>query len=334
MGNIFESLFIKSELKMKNEKVIGIDLGGTNIKAGIVNREGKIIKKIAVATNAQKGPNEILNRIYLAIDSLLKKNNFKIKGIGIGLPGIVEASTGLVKNPPNLPGWKSVPIGKLLKSRYNLPVFVENDANAAAIGELIFGSGKNLNSFIFVTLGTGVGGGIIINKKLFRGSSGGAGELGHISINHNGPKCNCGSRGCIEAYLGNNYLVRRMKGRLKNNPNSLTALLMRENNNELTPYLINLAAKRGDELAINFIAESGRLLGFALSSAINLFDIHNVIIGGGVSGFGRLLTKPALEAIKERVLAPLKSKVSIKLAKLKNNAGIQGASALIFYNIG
>ncbi len=317
---------------MKNKNVIGIDLGGTYIKAGIVQQEGKIIKKISLPTNAGLGTDAILKQIQLAIAGLLEYTSLNITGIGIGMPGIVEPSGGMVKNPPNLPGWKEVPVGSILQSKFKLPVFVENDANAAAIGELIFGSGKNLKNFIFVTLGTGVGGGIIVNGKLFRGSLGGAGEIGHITIDYNGPKCNCGSRGCIEAYLGNSYLVKRIKRKLKSNASSLINKLASENNNKLTPYIINLAARGGDKLAIDFIAESGRLLGFALSSVVNLFDIHNIIIGGGVAGFGKFLTQPLQSAIKERVLTPSKKKISVRLAKLKNNAGIQGASALFFYN--
>ncbi len=318
---------------MKNGNVIGIDLGGTNIKAGIVNREGKILKKVSVPTNAHSGPDGVLAQISFVIHRLLEFSSGSILGVGVGLPGIVDPSTGVVKNPPNLKGWGSVPVGEILQSEFNLPVFIENDANSAAIGELIFGAGKELNDFIFVTLGTGVGGGIVVSRKLFRGSSGGAGEIGHISIDYNGPKCNCGSRGCIEAYLGNNYLVKRVKRELRKHPDSLINSLALEQGEEITPYVINLAAKRGDKFAIDFIAESGRLLGFALSSVVNLFDVHTVIIGGGVAGFGKLITQPALRALKERVLTPSKKKVKVKLAKLKNNAGIQGASALFFYNL-
>ncbi|MBL1215025.1 MAG: ROK family protein [Ignavibacteriae bacterium] len=311
---------------------VGIDLGGTSIKAGIADKKGKIIEKLSLPTNAGQGPEAVVNQIKKAIHRLLKKNNKKIAGIGIGSPGIVKLKKGTVENPPNFPGWSKVPLGTILTKEFNLNVFVENDANAAAIGELAYGSGKNLDNFLMVTLGTGVGGSIIINKKIYRGESGAAGEIGHVSIDHNGPKCNCGSYGCIEAYAGNNYLIQNVSRDLNNHIDSLLYHFVNVDNKTLTPKLIHQAALENDAYSKSIIIELGKNIGFALTSIINLLDITNVIIGGGVAGFGELLFDSIERGIKERVLIPLKDRIDVKPAKLKNEAGIKGASALVFYS--
>ena len=317
----------------KSEKfAIGVDLGGTNIKIGIVTEKGKIVKKTSKETKAEDGPKAVISQIKKGIEEILVKNKRKIQGIGIGAPGTVTPKKGTVENPPNLPGWEKVSLGKLIQKKFNINVFVENDANAAAIGEMIFGAGKKLDSFVMITLGTGVGGGIIAKRKLFRGSYGAAGEIGHTSIDFNGPKCNCGSYGCIETYVGNNYLVNRVKKELPNKQDSKIHELINSDLEALTPKIIDDAANQGDEFAQEVIKELGKYLGVALASASNLLDISTFIIGGGVAGFGEPLFVSMLENTKERVLTPLKSRVKILPAKLKNDAGIKGASALVFHN--
>lgn len=310
---------------------IGVDLGGTFIKFGIVSEKGKIVCKTFLDTRAEKGPKYVIKQIVKGIKELQVKNNFKINGIGIGAPGVVQIKKGTVENPPNFPGWGKIHLGKMIEKHVDHPVYVENDANAAAIGEMIFGSGKKINSFIMITLGTGVGGGLILNKKLFRGESGGAGEIGHISIDYKGPKCNCGSVGCIEAYAGNNYLINYVKSQLKKYPDSLLIQLTNNKMELLTPKVISEAAKLGDKFSISVIEKVGRKIGYAIASASNLLDISTIIIGGGVSGFGTLLFNSIEEAVKERVLKSLQPKIKILPAALKNDAGIKGASALVFY---
>jgi glucokinase len=316
---------------MKLKYAIGVDLGGTKVKLGIVTAEGRIVKKIAVPTHANEGVDKSISQIIKGIKSLLKGNEKAISGIGIGAPGVVSLKKGTVENPPNLPGWGKVHLGKIINKEFSLPTFVENDANAAAIGELIYGAGKNLDSFIMVTLGTGVGGGIIYNKKLFRGDFGGAGEIGHITIDKNGPICNCGSFGCLETYLGNNYMIQDVKKQLENNKNSKIFELLDNDLEKLSPRIIHEASLLKDEFSIKIIEELSQKLGCGLASIVNVFDISNVIIGGGVSGFGRPLFNSTKESIKSRVLIPLKPRVKVLQAKLKNNAGIKGASSLVFY---
>lgn len=317
---------------MKTKYAIGVDLGGTKVKLGIVSSEGRIIKKIAIPTLAKEGVDKSIAQIKKGIAQLLKESKKTISGIGIGAPGVVSPKKGTVENPPNLPGWGKVHLGKIMEDEFGLPTTVENDANAAAIGELIYGSGIKFDSFIMITLGTGVGGGIIYQNKLFRGNTGGAGEIGHTTIDKNGPKCKCGSTGCLETYLGNNYIIKDVKKQLKSQKKSKIFELINNDLDKLSPRIIHEAALLKDEFSLNVIENLGKNLGCGLASLINLLDISNIIIGGGVSGFGRPLFKATKDSIKSRVLTSLKPRVRVVQATLKNNAGIKGASSLVFYS--
>ncbi|MCB0749015.1 MAG: ROK family protein, partial [Ignavibacteriae bacterium] len=257
---------------MKIKYAVGVDLGGTKIKIGIVTEKGKIVKKISIPTLANEGPDKSIGQIKKGISAVLKGNKNLISGIGIGSPGVVSLKKGTVENPPNLIGWKKVHLGKIISKEFSIPTFVENDANAAAIGELIYGAGKDLNSFIMVTLGTGVGGGIIYNKKLFRGDTGAAGEIGHTTIDQNGPKCNCGSYGCLESYLGNNYIIKNVKLKLENNKDSKIFSLTENYLKNLSPQIIHEASLQGDEFSKNIIKDLGNTLGHGLASIVNVLD--------------------------------------------------------------
>lgn len=315
----------------KPKFAIGVDLGGTSIKVGVVSKEGKIEKKISVDTLADGGPDIVIHQIKKGIDQVIEKYLKQIVGIGIGSPGVVAAKKGMVEHPPNLPGWEKVPLGKIIEKEYKIDTFVENDANAAAVGELIFGAGKGIDNFIMVTLGTGVGSGLIIDGKLYRGETGAAGELGHITIDYKGPKCNCGNIGCVETYVGNNYMVERVSAELGNHAESKIFELLDNNLGQLSPKIICDAANGGDPYAKSVVIETGKYLGYGLASVVNLLDISKIIVGGGVAGFGKLLFDSIQDTIKERTLKSLKDRIEVLPAKLKNEAGILGASALVFY---
>jgi glucokinase len=315
----------------KPKYALGIDLGGTSIKLGIVSEKGKIFYKISLPSNAEKGPEAVISQIEKGIRQILSHTKLKISGIGIGAPGVIDINKGTVEYPPNFPGWKKINLGSRIQSEFKYKTFIENDANAAAIGELIFGSGKNLKSFIMVTLGTGVGGGIIINRKIYRGDFGAAGEVGHISIDLNGPDCKCGSKGCIEAYVGNNYLKKDVIKKLQDYPDSKILSLVNNEADLISPKIIQTAMEEGDKFAKKVVEDMGYQIGAALASVSNLLDIGIFIIGGGVSGFGKPLFSKIKDAASNRVLIPLKKRIKVLPAKLKNNAGIQGASALVFY---
>lgn len=315
----------------KNKFAIGIDFGGTTVKFGIVSAKGKIEKKLVLETNAEAGPKHVIKQIIKGVKELQKQSKYKFSGIGIGSPGIISIKKGTVENPPNIPGWGRVHLGRIIERETGIETFVENDANTAALGEMIFGSGKVHDSFIMVTLGTGVGGGLILNKKLYRGETGGAGEIGHVSIDINGKKCNCGSIGCIEAYTGNNYLIEDVREQLGTHKDSKIYEILENDLDLLTPEIINMAAEQGDEFAINVINEVGKNLGCALASVCNVLDVTTIIVGGGVAGFGKRLFDSILLSARDRVLKSLSPRIKIISAKLKNDAGIKGASALVFY---
>lgn len=315
----------------KTKYALGVDLGGTNIKIGIVSEDGKLIFKTSLPSNADKGPDEVISRIKKGISETLSKKKVKIIGIGIGAPGVVSIKKGTVENPPNFPGWNKINLGQKIKKAFNNKTYVENDANAAAIGEMIFGSGKKKQSFIMITLGTGVGGGIIIDRKIFRGEFGAAGEIGHMTVDYDGPECKCGSIGCIEAFVGNNYLKKKVKADLVNHPESKIWQLIGDDSTLVSPKIIQSAMEQGDEYAKSVVDNMGIQIGAVLASVSNLLDISTFIIGGGVAGFGKPLFKKIDETITERVLIPLKKRVKVIPAKLKNDAGIKGASALVFY---
>lgn len=316
----------------KSDKyAVGVDLGGTNVKVGIVSQEGKIIKKLSLNTFANVGPVEVITQIKKGVREILTGNKLKIRGIGIGSPGVVSPKKGIVENPPNFPGWDKINLGKILHKEFKYNIHVENDANAAAIGEMMFGAGKKVDSFIMVTLGTGVGGGIIFKGKLFRGEYGAAGEIGHLSVDLNGPKCNCGSYGCVEAFVGNHYLVKRVKNELNEHKDSKIWELLNSNLELLTPLIIDQAATSGDRYAQSIIKNMGIYLGAGLASVANVLDIGTFIIGGGVAGFGKPLFDSIQQTMAARVLTPIRKRIKVLPAKLKNDAGIKGASALVFY---
>lgn len=315
----------------KEIAAVGVDLGGTTVKVGLVDSKGRIVRKAVLDTFADEGPDRVVKQIKKCIYEVLKPGGYKIKGIGIGAPGVVQLKDGIVENPPNFPGWTKVKLGKKITEEFKLASFVDNDANAAAIGELIFGAGKKFDSFIMITLGTGVGGGIVLEKKLFRGSRGFAGEIGHASIDYAGPQCKCGSYGCIETYAGNNYLTARVKDALLQREDSLITRIMREEQIPLTPKIISRAMEAGDEFAISVVEDLGRKLGFTFANVANILDVTNFVVGGGVAGFGKRLFTAMEDGAKDRVGKSLKSFIKIVPAKLKNEAGILGASALVYY---
>jgi len=315
----------------KKKYAVGVDLGGTSIKVGLVDEKGKITKRLSLDSCAEMGPEKVIAQIKMGIKEISKGKRSKFAGIGIGAPGAVKLKKGTVENPPNFPGWGKIHLGNILRKEFKCDVFVENDANAAAVGELIYGSGRKLKNFVMITLGTGVGSGIISEKKIFRGETGLAGEIGHVSIDFRGEQCKCGSIGCIEAYIGSNYLIERTKKKLEENNNSILYHLTGGDLNLLTPKIISLAAEQNDEFAKSVIIDTGIKLGYVLSSTVHVLDISQFIIGGGLAGFGNLLLEAVENSIKERVMKTFRDRICVNAAKLKNDAGIKGASALVFY---
>ena len=310
--------------------IIGIDLGGTFIKAGSVSKDGELQSEISLPSQGDIGPQAVVSQIAKAVEAVRKIHvSDKLLGVGIGSPGLVDLDGGTVKYPPNLANWKVFRLGEEVSKAVGARVEVENDANAAAVGEMKFGAGKGLRDFIMITLGTGVGGGFIVDGKVFRGETGGAGEIGHTTVNMDGPLCGCGNRGCVEAYVGQRHLSRRVAEQLKSHPESLINRLIAGDPDKLEPKIIGQAAGEGDKFALEVWKETGTYIGTAVATAFNMFDIGTLIIGGGVAEAGKPLFDSIEATIKERALAPLKQRAKVMKAQLANSAGIIGAAALI-----
>lgn len=305
---------------------LGIDIGGTSIKFGVVDDGGSIIEQMSLPTDVEAGPARVLDRVAEGAQILTGRH--AIAAIGLGVPGVIN-DRGQISYPPNFPGWGVVSVAEELRHRLgtDLPIAVENDANVAALAEAQIGSGRHYPNFLFITLGTGVGGCIIHNGEIWRGADGGAGEVGHISVDVNGPLCNCGSRGCVEAYLGLHYMTANAAVQLERHADSQLHGMIAEGR-ALEPKLLDEAARNGDVFARAFLAEMGRILGAALASALNLCGMNLVIVGGGMSRAEEFLLAPALASIKRRALKSIAAHANLRPATLYNDAGVVGAALL------
>jgi glucokinase len=313
------------------ELAIGLDLGGTNIKGGLVDKERGIICQEEVKTEASRGPAHVVDRLTAVGRRLRARAESAPLAVGIGSPGVISWNRREVHGPPNFPGWHVVELAREMEERLGLPAIVENDANLAGLGSAFYGAGKAFDSFIMVTLGTGVGGAIIYNKRIFRGSTGGAGEIGHISIDYEGPYARSGVAGAVEAYLGQQFLTHHARYMLLNRDSVLHEMTGQDLSG-LTPRLLHEAASRGDEAAVDMLAWAGHKLGCALGSVINVLDIRKVVVGGGISNVGEFLLDPARAALRRFVLPGMRDGVEIVRETLANDAALLGAARLAFYH--
>ena len=313
-------------------KRVGIDVGGTNVKIALVDGEGKIIYSNSVPTYAQMGYEYTVNNIKQAIRDLMKETNTdakEIEGIGFDFPGQVDYKTGVVKLAPNIPGWINVPIAQMIEEEFNIPTRIDNDVRCAALGELKFGAGKGCENFVCITVGTGIGSGLVINGQLVRGAANAAGEIGHIKLQMNGgPICGCGDTGCLEAFASGPSIVAMAQEYLKGGK-STKFREMAGADGEITPYIVAKAAEAGDPVAKRIFEIVGTYIGMGLVSVINLLNPEKVIIGGGVAAAGDLLLDPIRKTIKERAMVVAGNSVEIVPAELGNSAGVIGASMLV-----
>ena len=314
-------------------KRIGIDVGGTNVKIALVDDNGKIIYSNSVPTYAKMGYEYTVNNIKQAIKDLMKETNTTpsdIEGIGFDFPGRVDCKTGVVKLAPNVPGWVNVPIAQMIEDGFHIPTGIDNDVRCAALGELKFGAGRGCENFICITVGTGIGSGIVINGKVVRGATNAAGELGHIKLQMNGgPICGCGDTGCLEAFASGPAIVAMAQEYIKGGKSTKFREMAAVEGGEITPYMVAKAAEEGDPVAKRIFQIVGEYIGIGLTSVINLLNPERVIIGGGVAESGELLLGPIRKTIKERAMVVAGNAVEIVPAQLGNSAGVIGASMLI-----
>jgi len=312
-----------------NKYSIGVDIGGTNITVALVTEKGKIIRKIRFPTRVEEGKAKIIKRIVKALDGVMKDlRSNSIEGIGIGAAGDINQDRGIVRFSPNL-FWKNVPIVRLIRKRFNLRVVLDNDANAAAWGTYILETKRKVKNLLCITLGTGVGGGLIINGKIYHGASGSAGEIGHITLNPQGQRCRCGNYGCLETYIGSAYIVKKAVKEIRKGEKSLIKKLAGGNLQSITSQTIQVAALKGDKLARRIWQEAGEYLGIALSGVINLLNPGVIVFGGGVARAEKLIFKPMKKEIRKRTFRVPFEKVKFTHTKFGADLGVIGAALLI-----
>lgn len=320
-------------MKVENQWIVGVDLGGTTTKLAFVNTNGEIVHKWEIHTdNSDEGLN-ITSNIAKAIDEKLielgvSKNN--LLGIGMGAPGPVNYEKGIIINAVNL-GWKDhFPLKERLETETSLPVMIENDANCAALGEMWNGAGKGTKNLVCVTLGTGVGGGVIANGDIVRGINGAAGEIGHITaIPSGGAPCNCGKTGCLETITSATGIVRIAKEELAKDGTNGFLVERHAENGTISAKDVFDAARNNDTLARKVVDEVAFHLGLVLANIANTLNPELIVLGGGVSKAGTILVNPVKEKFTEFAFSPVKESTDIVLATLGNDAGVIGAAWLI-----
>jgi glucokinase len=301
---------------------VGVDVGGTKIAAGVVSSEGELLNDVKYTTaNVRE---QLLSTIAEAIAEV--KTGYEVGGVCLAVPGFILARENKVLSAANLEAIEDIPLKEELGDRTGLQVTVENDANAAAWGEFRFGAGKDVEDLVFVTLGTGVGGGVISRGVLLRGARGMGGELGHITIQPTGPRCGCGNRGCLEALASGTAIARRTREMAEEQPDSAVGRLATERT-PLGEDVLDLARK-GDEAALEVLREAGSWLGIGLATFVNVFDPEVIAIGGGVSEAGDLMLEHARKELRLRSHSPSRDLVEIRGATLGAESGILGAAAL------
>ena len=318
---------------MSKGLAIGIDLGGTNIRTALIGSSGEIRGIHKQSTHAKLKMVRIVENMADGVFKLLNEQEVKIEdvtGIGLGAPGFLSLNSGVIRFSPNLPTAKETPVVKLLKRSTNLPVYLENDANAAAIGEHWIGAGQVVDNLLCVTLGTGLGSGFILNGKIWHGSNGLAGELGHTTLFPEGLPCNCGRKGCIEAYVSATGIVNRTQIALKEGKDSSLKKLLKKGEESLTSLIVYEHAQKGDQLAREVIEETGRYLGISLANVLNTLDLEMIIIGGQVSKAGELLFKSTIQEVERRAIRTKYYPIRIVQPKLGDHAGIIGAAKMVF----
>ncbi|RKD30112.1 ROK family protein [Thermohalobacter berrensis] len=310
---------------------IGVDIGGTAIKAGIVDESGDIVKKKETATNVHRGYEAIEKDIIDLISDLKKEVEEKgntVKSIGIGIPGIADVNHDIVIYCTNLK-WRNVPLGKNLKEHFNLPVYIENDATVAGLAEAVKGSTKGYKNSLFLTLGTGVGGSIIINDKIFNGSHGIGSEIGHMIVGENFYDCNCGNNGCLETFASATALIKYTKKLIKEGYKDTIIMDKIDGDlDKLNAKIIFDSAKEGDELANKSVDRMVKYLSIGIGSLINIMDPGIIAIGGGISKAGEFLLDKIREEVPKYVIFNEVKFADIVIAQLKNDAGIIGAAML------
>jgi len=302
---------------MTGEFCIGIDLGGTNLRIALLDAKYKIEDRESLSTRRFKNRRSLIAAIGKSVDNILARNRLKTKnilGVGIGLPGQVDFVRGIVHSLTNIRGWREVNLKRILQTKLRLPVFLDNDVKLMTLAEYTLGAARGAQNAVCLTLGTGVGGGIILEGRLYRGCSNAAGEIGHLPLNENGHRCNCGGFACLETYIGNNTILKKARKIFKE---------------DISLEEVSRRARFRDHKAIEFWSDVGLHLGNALTGVVNILNPDVIVIGGGVANAGKVLFGQVKKVLSGRAMRVQASNVKIMPAKLGNDAGLIGAAIMV-----
>jgi glucokinase len=310
--------------------IIGIDIGGTKISVTLAGKRGTILAAQVFSSLQGRKPDRSIDEIESAVRSLTRKLKMKPSdwiGVGVGMPGAIDPSDGTIRKSPNLKGWERLKLDSILRRRFRVPVVVENDANAAALGEKYFGAGRGVENFLYLTVSTGIGSGIVANGRLVRGDSGLAGEAGHMTVVRKGLLCSCGKRGCLEAYSSGTAIAEHARNLLRGGAKS--DYLKRVRLNQITGSLVSQAARVGDRVAIQARRMAAEYLGVGLANIIQLLNPKCIILGGGVMEHVNHFWKPMMESVKRETWPISFRSCKIVRSKLGGRVGDLGAIALV-----
>ncbi len=315
---------------------IGVDLGGTNLRIAAVDGRGKLREKIATGTGVARPRDEVIAEMCRAIQALAakqKKAGGRLAGVGVGVPGILDMKSGMLRESPNLPGWEDYPVREEIERRLGTRVILENDANAAALGEKWLGAGRKVDDLCMLTLGTGVGGGIVLGGRIWHGMTGMAGELGHIMVEPGGPRCGCGSQGCVEQFASATAIERMAREAVAGGLAPAMARVTAKRG--FSSQTVCRMAEAGDAAAQEIFARVGRALGIVVAALVNTFNLPMYVIGGGVADAWPMFSPAMLEEVRKRSFVyaatsshPAGGKTVIARAKLGSDAGLYGAARL------
>jgi glucokinase-like ROK family protein len=317
--------------------VAGVDIGATSIDLGIADFSGRLLVQYAEPASVKDGPISILGRVSSLLEKLLLENSLdpaQLHGIGIGVPGPVDFTLGSLVSPPIMPGWDRYPIIETIHQWFpSANVVVDNDVNVMALGEIYQGSGKGVDNLIFIKIGTGIGAGIVCEGKIYRGTSGCAGDIGHICVDKNGPLCHCGNNGCLEAMAAGPAIAERSLQAAQTGKSAIIMSLYEKNGHILRAEDVGIASREGDALAIEVIRESGQFIGDVLAGLVNFYNPGMIVIGGGVSNLGNLLLSSIRQAVLYRSLPLATRDLQIVFSDIGQATGVIGAINLAMDNI-
>jgi glucokinase len=315
---------------MSEKFVIGVDIGGTKVAAGLVSARGEILNQARVPMVATSDAATGLASVTAAIHEVLSNaRGPQVSAIGVCSPGPLDPKTGVVINPPNLPCWRQFPLADSLVKTFGIPVAVDNDANAAALAETLWGAASGYRNVFYGTIGTGIGTGIVLDARIYEGTTGAAGEGGHMGIDMNGPTCSCGKRGCIEALASGPAIARRARQKLRDRRDSKLLALAHGNLEDVTSELVSQAYASGDAVAAEVIEETLQAVAYWLGNIIDLLDPDIVVLGGGVSSMFRDLLDDIRQRLRGACVNPSALEIPIVVARYGEDAGIAGAAALV-----